>query len=81
MLCERSGTGAERADWELGSFAKIDPRKVAEVVRGSRDKRSLQYSVIRSDIGSPIKISQGGEILAVWELPYKLNKNTTLTQL
>jgi len=44
----------------VGSFAEIDPRKVAEVVRGSRDKRSLQYSAIRSDIGSPIKSIRSG---------------------
>jgi len=37
-----------------GSFAEIDPRKVAEVVRRSRHTRSLQYPAIRSDIGSPI---------------------------
>jgi len=37
-----------------GSLAEIDPRKVAEVARGSRHIRSLQYSAIRSDIGSPI---------------------------
>jgi len=38
------------------SLAAIDPRKVAEVVRRTRDKRSLQYrpTAIRSDIGSPI---------------------------
>jgi len=40
----------------VGSLAEIDPRKVAEVVRRSRDIRSLQYSAIRSDIGSPIII-------------------------
>jgi len=40
----------------VGSLAEIDPRKVAEVVRGLRHIRSLQYSAIRSDIGSPIKI-------------------------
>jgi len=33
----------------VGSLAEIDPRKVAEVVRGSRHIRSLQYSAIRSD--------------------------------
>jgi len=38
----------------VGSLAEIDARKVAEVVRGSRHIRSLQYSAIRSDIGSPI---------------------------
>jgi len=38
----------------VGSLAEIDPSKVAEVVRGSRHTRSLQYSAIRSDIGSPI---------------------------
>ena len=39
----------------VGSLAEIDRRKVAEVVRGSRRHiRSLQYSAIRSDIGSPI---------------------------
>jgi len=38
----------------VGTLAEIDPRKVAEVVRGSRHIRSLQYSAIRSDIGSPI---------------------------
>ena len=38
----------------VGSLAEIDPRKVAEVVHGSRDIRSLQYSAIRSDIGSLI---------------------------
>jgi len=32
----------------VGSLAEIDPRKVAEVVRGSRHIRSLQYSVIGS---------------------------------
>jgi len=37
----------------VGSSAEIDPRKMAEVVRGSRHKRSLQYSAIRSDVGSP----------------------------
>ena len=38
------------------SLAEIDPRKVAEVVRRSLDKRSLQYTAIRSDIGSPINM-------------------------
>jgi len=42
----------------LESLAEIDPRKVAEVVRRSRHKRSLQYSAIRSDIGSPINMLQ-----------------------
>jgi len=37
-----------------GSLAEIDPRKVAEVVRRSRDIRSLQYTAIRSAIRSPI---------------------------
>jgi len=40
----------------VGSLAEINPRKVAEVVRGSRHIRALQYSAIRSDIGSPIII-------------------------
>jgi len=30
----------------MGSLAEIDPRKVAEVVHGSRHIRSLQYSAI-----------------------------------
>jgi len=38
----------------IGSLAEIDPRKEAEVVRRSRDIRSLQYMTIRSDIGLPI---------------------------
>jgi len=40
----------------VGTLAEIDPRKVTEVVRRSRHIRSLQYTAIRSDIGSPIKI-------------------------
>ena len=36
----------------MESLAEIDPRKVAEVVRRSRHIRSLQYMVIRLDIGS-----------------------------
>jgi len=36
----------------LGSLAEIDPRKVAEVVCRPRDIRLLQYTAIRSDIGS-----------------------------
>ena len=36
------------------SLAEIDLRKVAEVVRRSRDIRLSQYTAIRSDIGSPI---------------------------
>ena len=31
----------------VGSLAEIDPRKVAEAVRGSRDIRQLQYTADR----------------------------------
>jgi len=50
----------------VGSLAEIDPRKVTEVVRGSRHIRSLQYSAIRLDIGSPI-VNEGNIIQQLFE--------------
>jgi len=38
----------------MGSLAEIDPRKVAEVVRRSRDVRSLKVLGDPIGIGSPI---------------------------